>query len=328
MQTIYLCEQGALVKKKSKRLLVFKGKDLLYDVPVSRVHRIIIYGNVQITTQALALLLDNCIDVSFFTSRGRFRGQLGSGYSKNVFLRLAQFKCWSEKDYKLRICRSIVKAKLTNMRRLLMNYTYNYPNEDFQSSIYTIEKGIDALDSMDDVSRIMGVEGSSSRVYFMSYSKMFRQELMFSKRIKHPSPDPVNALLSLGYVMITNELSSLLEGNNFDPFLGFLHGVKYGRKSLALDLVEEFRQPVIDRFTLRLANLKVFSSDDFMRVKEGGVHLKDEAFKKYLSLYDKRLREGSEGESNLSWKDVFKEQVSLLEKSIMERGEYTPFIMK
>lgn len=328
MKTIYLCEQGAVIKKKSKRLLVFKGQDLLYDVSVARINRILLFGNVQVTTQALALLLDHCIDVSFLTTRGRLRGRLCSDYSKNIYLRLAQFTRWNEKEFRINLCKSIVKAKLTNMKKILLNYLSNYPMEDFQPSITVIENAIESLNTKSDTASILGLEGTSSRAYFLAFSRMFRQELKLHKRIKHPSPDPVNALLSLGYVMITNELSSLLEGSAFDPFLGFLHGIKYGRKSLSLDLVEEFRQPIIDRFTLRLANLKIFSSSDFERVKDGGVHLKEGPFKKYLNLYDKRLKEKVERNGHMNWKEIFKRQVSSLEKAILEGSDYNPFILE
>jgi CRISP-associated protein Cas1 len=329
MSTLYLCDQGTVVVKRSRRLQVLKEKELLLDLPVTRVDKIFLFGNIQLTTQALGLLLDQGIDVSFFTSRGRLRGRLSSGISKNIFLRLAQYERWRDQTYKIGICRSIIDSKLTNMKNLLQLYRSNYPNEDFAQQVETIAGCLNQLNEKNEIKNLLGLEGAASGAYFSAFGRMFRKELRFEKRLKHPSPDPVNALLSLGYVMITNELASLLEAAAFDPFLGFLHGVKYGRKSLALDLVEQFRQPVIDRFVLRLANLNIFAEKDFQVIPGEGMHLTDEKFKLYLDHYEKKinLEKISLGADELSWRNLFQQQVYMLEKSMMENKDYQPYIL-
>lgn len=327
MTIIYLSEQGAVIRKTSRRIIAEKDKKILLDIPIIKIDRLFIFGNIQVTTQALALLLDHGIDVSFFTSRGRLRGKLSSTMSKNIFLRLAQYERWRDHDYKLQLCRNIIRAKLTNMKQNMSRYLSNYPTEDFAQYFRTIDRGLLSLEEKSDISGLLGIEGSSSGAYFSAYSRMFRQELLFKKRLRHPSPDPVNALLSLGYVMITNEIASVLEGMAFDPFLGFLHGIKYGRRSLALDMVEEFRQPLIDSFTLKLANLKVFLTDDFEQVPGEGLHLNDHKFKEYLSHYESKLCENAVAGNlpPLNWRELFKQQVRVLEKAIFDGKEYQPF---
>jgi len=327
MSTIYLCEQGSVVTKRNQRLQIIKEGQTLIDIPVIKIDKIFIFGNIQVTTQALALLLDHSIDVSYFTARGRLRGRLNSSMSKNIFLRLAQYERWRDPDYKINICRAIVASKLQNMKSVLQRFLSNYPEENFEKTFAVIDSGLEQLYEKNEISSVVGLEGASSGAYFSVFGRMFRQELQFTKRIKHPSPDPVNALLSLGYVMITNEIASLLEATAFDPFLGFMHGVKYGRKSLALDMVEQFRQPVIDLFTLRLANLKVFGEDDFHEIPEEGVHLTDEKFKIYLDLYEKRLNQkmSFNNSEDSNWRTVFHHQMQSLEKAILEGKEYQPY---
>jgi len=327
MSTLYLCEQGAVITKRSRRLQVAKEGKVLIDVPVTKIDKVFIFGNIQVTTQALSLLLDQCIDVSFFTSRGRFRGRLNSTMSKNIFLRLAQYERWRDQDYKLIICRYIVTSKLNNMKNVLQSYLSNYPEAGFDQTLNTINNALSQLSTKTDIKGLIGLEGSSSGAYFSAFGQMFRKEMQFQKRLKHPSPDPVNALLSLGYVMITNEIASLLEATAFDPFLGFLHGVKYGRKSLALDIVEQFRQPVIDRFTLRLANLNIFTEADFQNIPGEGVHLTDEKFKTYLEHYEKRLNGEMVTADSVesSWRNVFQRQVQKLERAVLEGKEYQPY---
>jgi len=327
MTTLYLSEQGAIITKRSRRLQVSKDSKIILDLPAAKVDKVFIFGNIQVTTQALALLLDQGIDVSFLTLRGRLRGRLSSSMSKNIFLRLAHYERWQDPDYKRAICRSIISAKLINMKQVLKDYLSNYPGEKFDSALKTITSSLVQISSKPDIKGMVGLEGASSGAYFSAFGQMFRKELQFKKRLKHPSPDPINALLSLGYVMITNEIAALLEATAFDPFLGFLHGVKYGRKSLALDLVEQFRQPVIDKFTLKLANLNVFSGKDFQKIPGEGVHLTDERFKVYLDLYEKRINEENVAydSKEISWRSVFQIQVQKMHDSILEGKEYQPY---
>jgi CRISPR-associated protein Cas1 len=137
---------------------------------------------------------------------------------------------------------------------------------------------------------------------------------MFPGRKKHPSTDPANALLSLGYVLLTNEIAGLCASQGFDPFIGFYHGIRYGRQSLPLDVVEVFRQPVIDRLCLRLLNRKQITEKDFEGGK-GGLRLQPQPLKLFLESYDNHLREGNEGDC--SWRERLRRQVEDLKSMII-----------
>lgn len=139
----------------------------------------------------------------------------------------------------------------------------------------------------------------------------------FPGRKKHPSTDPANALLSLGYVLLTNEIAALLEARGFDPAVGFFHGIRYGRQSLSLDLVEPFRQPVIDRLTLRLFNRGHFTPEDF-EGGEQGLRLVPEAFRRYLSLYEEQLTTPSEGAETPTWQEQLRQQTEALKEMVMD----------
>ena len=160
---------------------------------------------------------------------------------------------------------------------------------------------------------------------------MFRKELTFQERTRRPPKDPVNAILSLGYTMITNEILGLVIAHGLDPYLGFLHGVVYGRPSLALDLVEEFRQPVIDRLTLHLFNHNIITIEDFRKVEQDGVYLTNDGMKKYFQFYEKRLKaplEHGESELTANMRNIMKQQVHRMAKSIQNRKIYNPFSME
>lgn len=331
MSTLYLTEQGAVLKKTSQRLLVEKDGSTLLEIPAFQVDRILIFGNVQVSTQAINFLLERGIDVSFLSTHGKLRGRLTSTESKNVFLRLAQYDRFKDEDFKLSFAKNIIRGKMKNQKTLLYRYQRNHPEVDFSDSIETIDQCLSQVGYKKQMESVLGLEGSATGAYFKSFSRMLRKGLGFEKREHRPSPDPVNALLSFGYVLITNEIDGILESLGFDPFIGFLHGIRYGRRSLALDLVEEFRHPVIDMFTVTLINLGVFKENDFFRTSDGGVRMERDALKRYFEHYEKRLeRPFSEQttDQKVSLRKVFRHQAERLEKLILEGEEYQPFLVQ
>ena len=148
----------------------------------------------------------------------------------------------------------------------------------------------------------------------------------FTGRNRRPPRDPVNALLSFGYVLAGTEIQSLLDGLGFDPFFGFFHQIEYGRPSLALDLLEEFRAPLIDRFTLRLLNLGLLREADFGSDPESGVRLKKESLARFFELYQRELTTPIkvDGEE-LSYRHLFRRQAERLGRALTEGLPYEPF---
>lgn len=330
MVVAYITEQGSSLRQIGKRIVVVKGTNTLIDIPVHRLERVLLFGSIQITTQAMALLLDSGIDVQFLNSYGRYKGSLVSGDSKNIFVRMAQHRRWQDKAFKVSFSKSIIEGKIKNQISTLKRYGRNHDEVDFTNQISLMEKNLLDLDRLDDVNQLMGIEGISTSIYFNCFRQMVRGDMDFNRRLKHPSPDPVNALLSLGYILSTNEIISKLDALSYDVFLGITHGIRYGRKSLALDIVEQFRQPLVDRFTLRIINRKVITSEDFEVGEKGASFLTAEAFRRYLNLWEKELSQ--EGvvydEKKMTWRKVMEKQCYLLEATFMEGKEYTPFLYK
>jgi len=184
------------------------------------------------------------------------------------------------------------------------------------------------ISASDNVASLRGIEGIVARTYFSGFGKMILGEFTFEGRKKHPSTDPVNALLSFGYTLIFNEISSLLDGLGFDPYLGYFHEVEYGRASLASDIQEEFRASV-DRFTLFLINNRMLNNENFFRnQKDGSVYLKREAMKKYFAEYEKNLSREfvhPETKENTTLRKCFRIQAERLANFIKSDEMYTPF---
>lgn len=331
MATIYLTEQGSKLSKTSKRLVIEKDGQTLLEIPEFKVERVLIFGNVQITTQAMAFLLDNGIEVSFLSLYGKYRGRLSPVESKNAQLRIHQYQKHLDNEFKVSLAKAIVHAKLHNGRELLMRYARNHPEIDFSQDTAQMEECISRLGHKEAVNSVMGVEGAAASVYFEAFGKMLRKELGFERRQRRPPKDPVNALLSLGYTLIGNEMHSMICAVGFDPYIGFFHGIDYGRASLASDLMEEFRAPVADRLTLNLVNNRVFGKDDFYSNPNEGVYLRREALKRYFVEYEGMLSREfiqQETKENTTFRKCFRHQAERLASSIQDNKPYISFVQE
>ncbi|PXF59070.1 MAG: CRISPR-associated endonuclease Cas1 [Candidatus Methanogaster sp.] len=328
MSTLYLTEQGSKLRKTSQRLLVERGGVTLLDVPAHEIDHILIFGAVQISTQAISFLLSSGIEVSFLSMNGRLKGRLTPVQSKNVFLRLAQYDRYKDEEFKLITARSILEGKMKNQRTLLLRYQRNRPEADFTSDMDTISRSLSQIPHESTISALMGLEGASTRAYYNCYATML-SNFVFEGRNRRPPLDPVNALLSLGYVLIANEMSALMESTGFDPFIGFMHGLRYGRQSLPLDMIEEFRHPVIDGLVQSLTNKESIKEVDFHKESDGAVLLNKESLKRFFSFYEDRMEKSfKRGNSYTSYRKVFREQVDNMRQTVLNRETYQPFLVR
>lgn len=324
MSVLYVKEPGAYVKKCGKRLQVEKDGKRLMDLPVFKLSNVNIIGNVQVTTQALHFMMQEGIDVSYLNRSGTYVGHMTADSSKNIFLRLAQYQCYQSVARRLEIAKRIVENKVNNQMVLIRNFRWTAEEYDRKNDLNEIKKMLDTLREKETSNEIMGVEGICSAIYFRAYGYMFRCKTIFPGRNRRPPRDPINVILSLTYTFLTKEIASALEAESFETYLGFLHGIRYGRKSLALDLVEEFRQPAADRLVLRLFNKQMISEYDF-DIEGDIVRLKEESFKKFCVEYEKWMTQPVSGLDPRSFRDILKEQISQLKKAIRERTIYIPY---
>ncbi len=331
MSAVYITEQGAVVHQSSRQLVVTKDKEKLLHIPLIKIDSLLLFGNVQLTTQAVKTLLKEGIDVAFLSQRGRLYGRLVPSGSRNIIIRMAQYERFHDYEFQLETARAIVKSKIRNGRAFILYYQKNHPQIDFSGELKTISQVLKKLDSKTTVNSLMGSEGIATATYFRAYGRMFTQELRFAVRTRRPPKDPVNALLSLGYTMLTNEIVSLISAHGMDPYIGFLHSIDYGRPSLALDIVEEFRHPFIDRFTLNLINKNILSKNDFRPVESKGVYLTEDALKKFFKQYSKRISEPmllQDEDKKLTFRELIKRQVRSMIKTIKMKKPYNPFKMR
>jgi CRISPR-associated protein Cas1 len=340
-KVVYVTEQGATIRRAGGRLLVTKDSEVLLAVPMSSVANVVIFGQAQVTTQAAHGLLDAGADVAFMTRSGRMKGLLSAGLSKNAVIRLAQYRRFSDASFRLRVARSIVEGKIRNQRVMVNRYLRRRQtpdgaiaagagSADLSPILTSLDQGLAEAERAEAPDTLMGIEGSCTRAYFTAFGRMLREDFRWVGRSRRPPKDPPNALLSLGYVLVTNEVSCILSALSLDPYVGFFHGLRYGRVSLALDLVEEFRHGLVDALTLDVLNRQHFAPDDFTADEDGAVLLGSEALRRYLTIYETRL--GSpitdlSGQTT-TWRGLVRRQAEAMRQAILQGSEYRPFVVE
>jgi len=321
MPMLYLVEQGAVLGHEGERLVIRKGDSVLLHIPVFRVEGVWIFGNVQVTTPAIGLLLAHGIETCFFTMGGRLKGRLTPLVSRNVPLRLRQFERYQDEAFRLAVARQVVTAKLIHARRLVMRHARDHPDPAWEGPLRALEQGLAQVKNAPHLSALRGLEGRSTAAYFEAFRKMVRGELPFEGRTRRPPRDPVNAMLSLGYALLTGELIGKIAAFGLDPYLGFYHEIRHGRPALALDLLEEFRHTLVDRLVLRLVNRRSFRPEDFIRQDEG-VWLSPEALRRYLAAYEACMRQPAPG--GRTWRELLDEQIRRMVRAILHGEPYRP----
>jgi CRISPR-associated protein Cas1 len=328
MATLYVTEQGAKLTRESRRLLVVRGDETVLDVPTIKVERVLVFGYCQITTQALELLLNEGIPTAFLSMEGRLKGTLEPIRSKNIPLRVAQYETCRKPDFRLAVARRIVAGKIRNQLRLVQRFQHNRPELDFTVTQRDLNRLHAEVDRKTAPGGLLGLEGHATAVYFEAFRRMFNR-LSFERRTRRPPTDPVNSLLSLGYTALANEYLSAATAVGLDPYLGFFHVTSYGRPSLALDLCEELRHPLVDMLTLDLINRTILKEDDFNQ-EQGGFMLRPEARKRYFAKYERRMtitfKHSGTGQ-NTSVRAIIRDQALKMAHAIQEGRPYEPYFI-
>lgn len=317
-KAIYVTNQGARLCRIDGMVAVSVDRAVVDRWPGDEIERVLLFGNVQITTQVLALLFEHGAHVSFFSTSGRYRGQLVSPESGNVFLRLAQHARYTDRPFRLTFARDLVRAKVTAGRAFLRRFARNHPAEapEMEEAARRLDAALRQLGSAEDDQTLRGLEGAAAAAYFQGFDRMVRTPFVFERRSKHPAHNAVNALLNLGYTLLAGEIASRLEGAGFDPRIGYYHGVRYGRSSLALDLIEAHRVDTIDRLTLSILNRRMLAPEDF--VDHGGslgTRLLPAALRRYLAQYEGAMGDAPPG--GATPRSRIQEQIDTLRRAVM-----------
>lgn len=296
LNSLLVSDHDARIGVEKSSLTIRRPDHDKVRVPLSGLERVLLMGNAQISSQAMQRCFSRSIRVVSLTKNGRIRFVVGGNTSGNVHLRVAQVRHFDDPERSLSIGRNVVLGKLVNSEAVITRWSWD-SSGDLRSRLEEMRDGFasrraaaGAATSMDV---LRGVEGDAARLYFKGLGAFLYETdspFTFDRRSRRPPRDPSNALLSFVYGLVTSEASSALESVGLDPQVGFLHGLRPGRPSLALDLVEEMRAPLCDRFVISAIGRRQLRLEHLRQLPGGAWRLTDDGLKVLFGLWDEWRR--------------------------------------
>lgn len=288
----YVHQQGSRVGVKKDRLKITPREGEPVEVRIRNTSQLCLFGYVQMSTQATRALLARDVPVTYFTTGGWYLGRTLSHDTNNAELRAAQYAAVTDPAASLDVARILVADKITNQRTLLRR-NQGQPTPAALKELKLLARKATNAESP---ATLLGLEGAAARLYFQSFSSMLKVDedqglpFDFSVRNRRPPKDPVNALLSLAYALLTKELALTLQNVGFDPLLGLFHRPRFGKPALALDLMEPFRPIIADSTVLTVLNTGAVRPGHF-RVTPFGCSLTRHGRTAFISAYERRLEQ-------------------------------------
>jgi CRISPR-associated protein Cas1 len=290
MPTLYVTEPQARIEKEYERILVTKEDEVLMRIPIQNVDAVALVGPVGATTQALHALLARQVPLFLVKYNGELIGRLTPAQGYNLPLRQEQYRRNDDADFVLKLARQIVAGKIRNQLTLAGRIARRKKeNETLRTCVAQMKEAEGKARLCESMESLLGIEGSAARLHFDMLGEAFDAKWKFEKRTRRPPRDPVNALLSLGYTFLGYAMMTALEIVGLDPYLGYFHSEAYGRPALALDLIEEFRAPLVDSLTLGLLNRRLLREQDFGEDEAGGVRLSPRGLRVFFREFSDKL---------------------------------------
>lgn len=294
MRTLYVTDHSARIRVKKGNVLV-ERRSHAQRVPIETLEAIVLTGRAEISNDAIGELVRRGVTISALSKAGKLRFFISGKTKGNVLLRLAQYRC-SENGIEL--AKVFVAGKLQNCRRMVVRWRWDardaLERRAHASDLEALEARLAAISTASDGDSVRGIEGEGTRRYFRSMAIHLGQAdtaMSFERRTRRPPRDPTNAILSFVYGLLLTEVIGALEAVGLDPQVGFLHCARPGRPSLALDLLEEFRPSLADRFVVRALRRGEMTAEDCERRAGRAVYLSEDGRRKLLQLYDQHRQE-------------------------------------
>ncbi|MCL2140245.1 MAG: type I-C CRISPR-associated endonuclease Cas1c [Dehalococcoidia bacterium] len=339
LNTLYVTTPEAYLSLDGENVVVLKEDDVLLRVPLHNLEGIVTFGYTGASPALMSACAKRSIALSFCNAYGRFLANVMGETQGNVVLRRTQYRAADDDMQSLGIARNILIGKLHNSRWVLERATRDHSHQIDIARLkkvgHCIMDAITNIQSAQTHGALMGIEGESASLYFSVFDELILQNknsFFFRERSRRPPMDNVNALLSFVYMLLAHDTAAATSTVGLDPFVGFLHKDRPGRRSLALDLMEELRAPFADRFVLTLINTRQLDASCFEQKENGSVLIRDGARKVLLSAWHERKREQIMHpflKEKIEWGLVPYSQALLLARFLRgDLEEYPPFLWK
>lgn len=297
LNTLYVLTPNAYLQKDGESIVVRVDEQDGLRVPIHNLESIVCFTYMGASPGAMALCARHGVKLSFLSPTGQYIGSLDGETKGNVLLRRVQYRLADDEIASSHLASIFIAGKILNHKSVLARFIRDHHPEgeverELQEAMALLREQQRALSHQTSRLGVMGAEGYAANIYFHQLPRLIlNPEFTFTGRSKHPPTDEVNALLSFFYTLLAHDVRAALEAVGLDPYVGFLHSDRPGRPGLALDLMEEMRAYLVDRFVLSVINKRQVSPRDFITQGEKGFLLKDEVRKSLISLWQKRKRD-------------------------------------
>ncbi|CAH0121911.1 MULTISPECIES: type I-C CRISPR-associated endonuclease Cas1c [unclassified Paenibacillus] len=339
LNTLFITQPDVYLSLDGDNIVLLKDQEKLGRLPLHNLESVVAFGYTGASPAFMGYCAERNISIVFLTMNGRYLARVIGASKGNVILRKKQCLISEDEVLAARIARNFIIGKIYNQKWMLERMTRDYPLRidvtRFKEASQHLTSIMEAVRECKDLERIRGLEGQAALAYNKLFDQMIlqqKEDFYFLTRSRRPPQDNVNAMLSLAYTLLANDMTSALEGVGLDAYIGFMHRDRPGRASLALDVMEELRGVFADRFVLSLINKKVVNAEDFIQKENGAVIMTDEARKKFLTAWQNKKQEKIThpylGEK-IPWGLVPHVQALLLARHLRnDLDEYPPFLWK
>ena len=339
LNTLFVLTEDSYLTLDGENVVVVQEEKTLGRIPLHTLESILYFGYKGASPSFMGACVKRHIALCFFTPNGRFLARASGGFSGNVLLRKSQYKISDDETLSCRVAKHFMIGKLYNCKQVIERAVRDHPMRVDYNHLKKISdfhgKSLEGVMECEDLGSLRGIEGEAAKNYFSVFDELIlqnKENFFFHERTRRPPMDNVNAMLSFTYTLLANDCTSALEGVGLDPYVGFLHRDRPGRASLALDLMEELRATVADRFVISLINNRMVHPKHFLQKENGSVIFTDEGRKIVLSSWQNRKKEILTHpflKEKISWGLVPYIQALLLARYV--RGDleaYPPFMWK
>ena len=330
MASIYITENGTYLHKRGGKLLIDKEETTITEVPLELVENITVTNTTQISSSLITECLTKNIPISWMSTSGKMYGSLLAPSFDDIFKQKQQFDLIEEKDFYFKLAQKIVSAKIHNQLVLLRRYNRNIKSEKVHELINYLANKQKNIKYTSDNNELLGYEGLASRTYFSALGMLINKPFQFTKRTKQPPRDPFNAMLSMGYSILFNEILSNIIAIGLHPYIGFFHQLAKGHPALVSDLIEEWRAVIVDALVISLIKRGSITENMFTLNKKG-CYFSPEGKKIFLNAYNKKINtENKYISGEHSYRDSLRIQCQNYAQAISNKNIniYTPIKLK
>ena len=339
LNTLFVTSEDIYLTLDGENVVANREKEVLARYPLHTLSGILCFSYPGASPALMGACAERGISLSFCTPRGKFLARVSGENNGNVLLRRTQYRIADDLQQSCRIARNMIFGKLYNARwsieRTRRDHGLRLDEEKLSDASRKIQNMLPDVLKETSLDSLRGLEGTGATAYFSVFDERILNQddaFIFQSRSRRPPLNPVNAMLSFAYALLSNDCASALESVGLDSYVGFLHRDRPGRSSLALDLMEELRPCMADRFVLTMLNNRKLKPADFDWRENGSVTMKDDARRIFLQSWQEKKRDTIThpylGEK-IPWGLVPYVQALLLARTLREDlEEYPPFLWK